>query len=71
MGLALPILATAAAWPISGGARVVAACLIGVYCGATKGDGAAMVRLAGVPNTKIALFISSAFWLAWALATIL
>jgi|tagenome__1003787_1003787.scaffolds.fasta_scaffold20905521_1 hypothetical protein len=43
---------------------------IGLYCGAAKSNQVGMVKLAGMSNIKIAIFVSSAIWAAWAFARI-
>jgi hypothetical protein len=67
MGIAFPIISTAAAWPVLAAARIGLALLIGLYCGVTKSDAAAMIKLADTSSVRIALFLTSAVWTAWAI----
>ena len=68
MGIAIPIIATAAAWPVVATARVGLASLIGLYCGATRADNRLISARARPSSAEIALFLVGAVWAAWGLA---
>ena len=67
MGIAIPVIATAAAWPVSAFARVGLAFLIGFYCGAGRADNKLIIALTRTSSTTMALFAVCAIWVAWAL----
>jgi len=68
MGIAIPIIATALAWPVSAAAPIGIASFIGFYCGASQTETHLVSRLAEISSRKVAFFIASAASTAWVLA---
>jgi hypothetical protein len=68
MGIAGPIIATVAAWPLAAASRIGVACLIGFSARAARNDSSVVLELSRTSSLKIAAYVVSANWAAWALA---
>ena len=68
MPIAIPIIATLLAWPISIAARLGLASLLGFYCGVARSESGIIFALARTSSAKMATFFASAIWAAWVLA---
>ena len=68
MAIAVPIVATAAALPACALGRLALAYLIAFYCGVTRTESSIVFSVVDASNVKVAAFLVSAIWAAWALS---